>query len=70
MAGNVGCSSTRRTCPQCALASRRLARKADGCFQTLLVGSGAVEAILRRDPRVAAATDQASGRPIGGRYRR
>lgn len=58
MAGNVGLLKHASNVPQTALYLEDLFRRAgypDGCFQTLLVGSGAVEAILR-DPRVAAAT--------------
>lgn len=58
MAGNVGLLKHASNVPQTALyLSDVLARGGfpDGCFQTLLIGSGAVERILR-DPRVAAAT--------------
>ncbi|GAA0452779.1 NADP-dependent succinic semialdehyde dehydrogenase [Streptomyces stramineus] len=58
MAGNTGLLKHASNVPQTALYLEDLFRRAgypDGCFQTLLVGSGAVEAILR-DPRVAAAT--------------
>ncbi|WP_328908396.1 NADP-dependent succinic semialdehyde dehydrogenase [Streptomyces sp. NBC_00234] len=58
MAGNVGLLKHASNVPQTALYLEDLFRRAgfpEGCFQTLLVGSGAVEAILR-DPRVAAAT--------------
>lgn len=58
MAGNVGLLKHASNVPQTALyLADVLARGGfpDGCFQTLLVGSGAVEQILR-DPRVAAAT--------------
>ncbi|WP_329125391.1 NADP-dependent succinic semialdehyde dehydrogenase [Streptomyces sp. NBC_01465] len=58
MAGNVGLLKHASNVPQTALYLEGLFRRAgfpDGCFQTLLIGSGAVEAVLR-DPRVAAAT--------------
>ncbi|WP_326653237.1 MULTISPECIES: NADP-dependent succinic semialdehyde dehydrogenase [unclassified Streptomyces] len=58
MAGNVGLLKHASNVPQTALYLEDLFHRAgfpEGCFQTLLVGSGAVENILR-DPRVAAAT--------------
>ncbi|MFI1252540.1 NADP-dependent succinic semialdehyde dehydrogenase [Streptomyces netropsis] len=58
MAGNVGLLKHASNVPQTALYLEDLFRRAgfpEGCFQTLLVGSGAVEGLLR-DPRVAAAT--------------
>ncbi|MGP3635504.1 NADP-dependent succinic semialdehyde dehydrogenase [Streptomyces sp. 24-1644] len=58
MAGNVGLLKHASNVPQTALYLEDLFRRAgfpEGCFQTLLVGSKAIEAILR-DPRVAAAT--------------
>ena len=58
MAGNVGLLKHASNVPQTALWMEELFRRAgfpDDVFQTLLVGSGAVEGILR-DPRVAAAT--------------
>ncbi|MCX4825350.1 NADP-dependent succinic semialdehyde dehydrogenase [Streptomyces sp. NBC_01142] len=58
MAGNVGLLKHSSNVPQTALYLEDLFRRAgfpEGCFQTLLVGSGAVEGILR-DSRVAAAT--------------
>ncbi|MFE6042578.1 NADP-dependent succinic semialdehyde dehydrogenase [Streptomyces sp. NPDC056452] len=58
MAGNTGLLKHASNVPQTALYLENLFTRAGfsaGCFQTLLVGSGAVEAILR-DPRVAAAT--------------
>lgn len=58
MAGNVGLLKHASNVPQTALYLEDLFRRAgyqEGCFQTLLVGSGAVESILR-DERVAAAT--------------
>lgn len=58
MAGNVGLLKHASNVPQTALyLSDVLARGGfpDGCFQTLLIPSSAVERVLR-DPRVAAAT--------------
>ncbi|MGI5141672.1 NADP-dependent succinic semialdehyde dehydrogenase [Streptomyces sp. CA-106110] len=58
MAGNVGLLKHASNVPQTALYLEDLFRRAgfaEGCFQTLLIGSGAVERVLR-DPRVKAAT--------------
>lgn len=58
MAGNVGLLKHASNVPQTALYLADLLTCAgfpDGCFQTLLIPSGAVERVLR-DPRVAAAT--------------
>lgn len=58
MAGNTGLLKHASNVPQTALYLGDLFHRAGfpaGCFQTLLVGSGAIEAILR-DRRVAAAT--------------
>lgn len=58
MAGNVGLLKHASNVPRTALYLEDLFRRAgypEGCFQTLLIGSGAVEEILR-DPRVRAAT--------------
>ncbi|MET8859570.1 NADP-dependent succinic semialdehyde dehydrogenase [Streptomyces sp. NPDC004579] len=58
MAGNVGLLKHASNVPQTALYLEDLFRRAgfpEGCFQTLLIGSGAVEGVLR-DPRVKAAT--------------
>ncbi|MFI9649523.1 NADP-dependent succinic semialdehyde dehydrogenase [Streptomyces sp. NPDC052040] len=58
MAGNVGLLKHASNVPGTALYLEDLflrAGFAEGCFQTLLVGSGAVEGILR-DPRIRAAT--------------
>ncbi|MFF3706916.1 NADP-dependent succinic semialdehyde dehydrogenase [Streptomyces phaeochromogenes] len=58
MAGNVGLLKHASNVPQTALYLEDLFRRAgypEGCFQTLLIGSGAVEDILR-DPRIKAAT--------------
>jgi succinate-semialdehyde dehydrogenase / glutarate-semialdehyde dehydrogenase len=66
MAGNVGLLKHASNVPQTALFMQDLFARAGfpaGTFQTLLVGSGRVEAILR-DPRVMAATLTGSG-PAG-----
>ncbi|MET9431133.1 MULTISPECIES: NADP-dependent succinic semialdehyde dehydrogenase [unclassified Streptomyces] len=58
MAGNTGLLKHASNVPQTALYLEDLFRRAgypEGCFQTLLIGSRAVERVLR-DPRVAAAT--------------
>lgn len=58
MAGNVGLLKHASNVPQTALYLGELFHRAgfpEGCFQTLLVSSGAIEAILR-DERVVAAT--------------
>jgi succinate-semialdehyde dehydrogenase / glutarate-semialdehyde dehydrogenase len=58
MAGNVGLLKHASNVPQCALAIEDVVRRAgfaDGAFQTLLVGSAAVERIIR-DRRVRAVT--------------
>ncbi|WP_406369970.1 NADP-dependent succinic semialdehyde dehydrogenase [Streptomyces sp. NBC_00647] len=58
MAGNVGLLKHASNVPQTALYLEDLFRRGgfpEGCFQTLLIGSAAVEGILR-DPRVKAAT--------------
>jgi succinate-semialdehyde dehydrogenase/glutarate-semialdehyde dehydrogenase len=58
MAGNVGLLKHASNVPQCALAIEDIFRRAgfpEGSFQTLLVGSDAVEPILK-DRRVVAAT--------------
>src|SRR5206468_1748407 len=58
MAGNVGLLKHASNVPQCALYLDDLFARAGfpaGAFQTLLIGSGAVEGVLR-DPRVVAAT--------------
>lgn len=58
MAGNVGILKHASNVPQTALYLADVISRGgfpDGCFQTLLIGAGAVEGILR-DPRVAAAT--------------
>jgi succinate-semialdehyde dehydrogenase/glutarate-semialdehyde dehydrogenase len=61
-AGNVGLLKHASNVPQCALAIESLWHDAgapDGVFQTLLIGSAAVESLLA-DPRVAAATQTGS----------
>ncbi len=58
MAGNVGILKHASNVPQSALYLSDVIRRGgfpEGCFQTLLISSRAVERILR-DPRVAAAT--------------
>ncbi|WP_018656208.1 NADP-dependent succinic semialdehyde dehydrogenase [Actinomadura flavalba] len=58
MVGNVGLLKHASNVPQTALFLEELFRRAgfpEGAFQTLLIGSGAVEGIVR-DPRVKAAT--------------
>jgi succinate-semialdehyde dehydrogenase/glutarate-semialdehyde dehydrogenase len=58
MAGNVGLLKHASNVPQTALFLEDVYRRAgfpDGVFQTLLIGAGAVERVLR-NPRVAAAT--------------
>ena len=58
MAGNVGLLKHASNVPQCALAIEEIFRRAEfpeGAFQTLLVGSDAVQTVLE-DSRVAAAT--------------
>src|SRR5207244_4044200 len=58
MAGNVGLLKHASNVPQCALKIEEIFREAgfpEGAFQTLLIGSQQVDAILN-DPRVVAAT--------------
>jgi len=58
MAGNIGLLKHASNVPQCALAIEDIFRRAgfvEGAFQTLLIGSDAVQKVLE-DPRVAAAT--------------
>ncbi|ORA82491.1 NADP-dependent succinic semialdehyde dehydrogenase [Mycobacterium malmoense] len=70
MAGNVGILKHASNVPQCALYLADVIARGgfpDGCFQTLLVPSSAVERILR-DPRVAAATltgSEPAGQSVG-----
>ncbi|MEM8749139.1 MAG: NAD-dependent succinate-semialdehyde dehydrogenase [Pseudomonadota bacterium] len=66
MAGNVGLLKHASNVSQCALEIERLFTDAgapEGVFQTLLIGSSRVEAVIR-DPRVKAATVTGSG-PAG-----
>ncbi len=71
MAGNVGLLKHSSNVPQCALAIEDIFRRAgfpEGAFQTLLVGSDAVEGILK-DRRVVAATltgSEPAGRSVAG----
>ena len=68
-AGNVGLLKHSSNVPQCALAIEELCLRAgypDGVFQTLLIGSAAVEQVLS-DPRVVAATltgSEGAGRSV------
>jgi succinate-semialdehyde dehydrogenase/glutarate-semialdehyde dehydrogenase len=58
MAGNVGLLKHASNVPQCALEIENIFREAgfpEGAFQTLLIGSQQVDALLN-DPRVVAAT--------------
>lgn len=58
MAGNVGLLKHASNVPQCALAIESIFREAgfpEGAFQTLLIGSAQVDALLN-DPRIVAAT--------------
>lgn len=70
MAGNVGLLKHASNVPQTALLIEDTFRRGgfpDGAFQTLLIGAGSVERILR-DPRVRAATltgSSPAGRSIG-----
>ena len=70
MAGNVGVLKHASNVPQCALAIEDIFRRAgfiDGTFQTLLIGSAAVEGLIA-DRRVAAVTltgSEGAGRSVG-----
>jgi succinate-semialdehyde dehydrogenase / glutarate-semialdehyde dehydrogenase len=58
MAGNVGLLKHASSVPQCALAIEDIFRRAgfpEGCFQTLLIDTDHVRAVIE-DPRVAAVT--------------
>jgi succinate-semialdehyde dehydrogenase / glutarate-semialdehyde dehydrogenase len=71
MAGNVGLLKHSSNVPQCALAIEEIFTRAGfppGAFQALLIGSAAVEDILK-DPRVMAATltgSEPAGRSVAG----
>ncbi|MGH9907754.1 MAG: NAD-dependent succinate-semialdehyde dehydrogenase [Pyrinomonadaceae bacterium] len=71
MAGNVGLLKHASNVPQCAIAIEDIIRRAgfpDGAFQSLLVGSEAVQRILE-DPRIVAATltgSEPAGRSVAG----
>jgi len=71
MAGNVGLLKHSSNVPQCALAIEEIFVHAgfpEGAFQTLLIGSDAVERLIK-DPRVLAATltgSEPAGRSVAG----
>ncbi|HEX2181602.1 MAG TPA: NADP-dependent succinic semialdehyde dehydrogenase [Rubrobacteraceae bacterium] len=70
MAGNVGLLKHASNVPQCALAIEDIIHRAgfpEGAFQTLLIGSGQVQAVID-DPRVRAVTltgSEGAGRSVG-----
>jgi succinate-semialdehyde dehydrogenase/glutarate-semialdehyde dehydrogenase len=71
MAGNVGLLKHASNVPQCAIAIEEIFSRAgfpEGAFQTLLIGSDAVQQIME-DARVAAATltgSEPAGRSVAG----
>src|SRR5688572_6064500 len=71
MAGNIGLLKHASNVPQCALAIEDVFRRAgfpQGAFQTLLIGTDAVQGMLE-DPRVAAVTltgSEPAGRSVAG----
>src|SRR5881227_1774042 len=72
MAGNVGLLKHASNVQQCALAIEEIFTRTgfpQGAFQTLLIGSGAVEAVIN-DPRAVAATltgSEPAGRAVAAR---
>ncbi|HEY3205032.1 MAG TPA: NAD-dependent succinate-semialdehyde dehydrogenase [Thermoanaerobaculia bacterium] len=70
MAGNVGLLKHASNVPQCALAIEEIFRQAEfplGTFQTLLIGSDRVRALIE-DPRIAAVTltgSEGAGESVG-----
>ena len=70
MAGNVGLLKHASNVPRCALAIEDIIHRAgfpEGAFQTLLIGSGQVQAVID-DPRVRAVTltgSEGAGRSVG-----
>ena len=74
MAGNVGLLKHASNVPQTALFMQDLFARAgfpEGTFQTLLVGSARIEAILRDEPGGRRHADRiGTGRAVGGRHRR